>query len=460
MVPKPEGYPLSDRAHTAAWLAREGLRDIDERMAQAVRALVTRQFPRARRIAVLAGQGGNGRQAQAVARWYRETGLAVSLVRPGERGDPALAQSDVIVDGLIGAGLHGPLADPYRVLTEAAAASGRPVVAIDGPTGLGLDTGEAREGSLRATHTIACGVRAIGLMTGAGREYSGQVHVAEIGRAMERDSAAAWALGFGDLAALRPARRQDAHKGSVGTLAIAGGGPGMPGALRLGAEAALRAGAGLVIGLTHASHAPALAAAFPELIAVPALESPASLARARWLIVGSGLGRETFAQRVWQVAGACEKPLLVDGDGLYWLARAPERRPDWILTPHEGEAARLLGVSAAAIAGDRPSAVVRLQERYGGVCVLKGAGTLIADGDGLWLCPFGNAAMATAGMGDALAGIIGALAVQGLEASAAARLGVCVHALAGDRARASRGARGLLASDVIAEVPAVLETLC
>jgi len=461
-----QSYPLFDAASLARWLASgssPGLSpsEIDAAMAEAACRVVTYLAPRARRVGILAGGGGNGRQARALAEHYRPLGMQVLLMTPTKPpGIEDLRSCTVLVDGLIGTGLQGPLSGPYRDLVGAAQASGRPIVALDGPTGLDLDRGGAQEGALRASCTIFCGAPKIGAFTGSGPEFCGETMIAEGGVSTREVVPRGVVPGLSVLAALKPARPRHLHKDQAGALAIVGGDIGMPGAVRLAASAAFRVGAGLVMAAVHESHAGALAAACPELMAYPRPLNEALLARARCLVVGSGLGRRDFGRDAWSSVRAMPRPLVVDGDALYWLAQEPEYRTNWILTPHEGEAARLLGVSRPDIARDRPGAADALQGRYGGVCVLKGAGTLIASGDPLWLCPWGNPGMATAGMGDVLAGVIAGLVAQGLSLVDAARLGVFVHAGAGDRAAAQIGSVGLLASDVVACLPSALSALC
>ncbi|HUW98440.1 MAG TPA: NAD(P)H-hydrate dehydratase [Acidiferrobacter sp.] len=450
----------------AAWIARSiasslSVQVLDERMADGLCGAITRYFPSARRIALLVGGGGNGRQARALAHRYRETGIKTTLIFPGGDEDlESLRCHDVLVDGLIGTGLHGPLADGYRRLVDLARASRRPIVAIDGPAGLDLSKGAAVAGALRANYTLFCGQPKIGALTGAGREFCGALATIDLGIPTPPSTACAVVPDCAEIAALVPVRARHAHKEEAGVVAILGGDVDMPGAVQLAALAAYRVGAGLVIGCVHARNITRLAANLPELIAAEAPGTGMPLQRAHWLLVGSGLGRSEWGGQVWAAAQASDKPLLVDGDGLYWLSREPRRRTDWILTPHEGEAARLLGVTRPDVAADRLGAGRELQSRYGGVCVLKGAGTLIVSTEATWLCPFGHSGMATAGMGDALAGVIVSLAVQGSTATAAARLGVFLHAQAGDRAAITVGSRGLVTSDLIACLPHTLTALC
>jgi len=234
---------------------------------------------------------------------------------------------------------------------------------------------------------------------------------------------------------------------------VIGGAAGMGGAVRLAGEAALRAGAGLVTVAADARSLQALSTR-PELMS-HALAGPGDVApvieRATVIAVGPGLGLSAWAQEILAAALDSEKPLVVDADALNLLALAPaRRRANWVLTPHPGEAARLLGSTVADVQADRCAAARELQARYGGAVVLKGAGSIVQDEHGSgWLCDRGNPGMAAAGMGDVLTGAIAGIAAQCSDLALAARAGVFVHADAGDRAAGSAGERGLLASDVI-----------
>jgi NAD(P)H-hydrate epimerase len=233
----------------------------------------------------------------------------------------------------------------------------------------------------------------------------------------------------------------------------------MPGAARLAGEAALRTGAGLVTVATDAQSIASIITGRPELIC-NAVKSAAELERlvnvAAAVAIGPGLGHSRSARDFFGTVTGCGKAVVVDADALTLLAEKLLRRDDWILTPHPGEAARLLGTDAAAIQRDRLGSVRAIVARYGGVCVLKGAGTLVATKDSLpWVCDRGNPGMATAGAGDVLTGIIAALVAAGCELERAAAAGVLLHARAGDRA-ALGGERGLVAGDLIAELRAVV----
>jgi len=259
-------------------------------------------------------------------------------------------------------------------------------------------------------------------------------------------------LNLEDFADYLQPRAREAHKGNFGHLLIIGGAPGYSGAVMLAAEAALRVGSGLVSVATHPDHAGTLNLLRPEVMChgVDSGEALAALiAKATVLVLGPGLGRSAWSQRVFDQSCLSAKNTLVDADGLNWLSDKPLQKPNWILTPHPGEAGQLLKKSTEEIQQDRVSAVTLLQKKYHGWIVLKGAGTLVAGPDGsLAICTEGNPGMATGGMGDVLSGVLGGLMAQGLPPGIAARLGVVVHAMAGDLA-AKTGERGMIASDLM-----------
>jgi NAD(P)H-hydrate epimerase len=230
----------------------------------------------------------------------------------------------------------------------------------------------------------------------------------------------------------------------------------MPGAVRLAAESALRVGAGLVTVVTRPAHVAAVVAGRPELLCygmdLPFEGLTELLTNATVVVLGSGLGQSIWSEHLFEQVISAEVPMVVDADALNWLAREPRQCSSWVLTPHPGEAGRLLECSTMDIQQNRTQAINALQQRYGGVVVLKGAGTLLLSHDAsLMRCDAGNPAMASAGMGDLLSGMIAGFMGQGLTPWEAAQAGVLVHAVAGDRAVAKRGSRGLLASDLLSE---------
>lgn len=258
------------------------------------------------------------------------------------------------------------------------------------------------------------------------------------------------------------ARPRNTHKGDYGRVLAIGGDHGMPGAVRLAAEAAARVGAGLVSIATRSAHAAHISAQRPELLCYGvehANELRPLLSAASVVVIGPGLGQSPWARQLFSAVLETDLPCVVDADALNLLAAESVVRDAWVLTPHPGEAARLLACTGAEIQADRFNAVREVRRRYGGVVVLKGAGTLVAAGDEpVGICAGGNPGMASAGMGDVLSGVIAALIAQGLSLRDAARLGVWLHAEAGDRA-ASAGERGLLASDIMPHLRSLVNRL-
>ena len=465
------GYELMQRAAAACW--RE----------------LTRRWPKAQRLAVVCGPGNNGGDGFEIARLARAAGWTVTVSQLGEQNgnsDAAKARkawlkdkgtiqafskkslngADVIVDAIFGIGLsrapEGLALEGIESINEARR-RGACVLAVDLPSGLDADRGVAPGAAVVADVTVSFIGRKLGLYTGSGPELAGVVMFDDLqapAGVYRKIPVTAEALEPGLLAQALPKRRRTSHKGHHGHVLLVGGEQGTGGAILLAARAALRAGAGLVSVATHPAHAAALIAAQPELM-VHAVEDGRALRglfeRATVLAVGPGLGRSEWSRSLWAQALSARQPMVVDADGLNWLAENPARREDWILTPHPGEAGRLLGVSTAEIQSDRPAAVRELQKRYGGVAVLKGVGTLV-QGESLALCPHGNPGMAVGGTGDVLCGLIAGLLAQGLTPETAACTGVLVHALAGDRA-AQEGERGMLPSDLLDELRSFLNSL-
>jgi NAD(P)H-hydrate epimerase len=450
--------------------------ELMRRAAGAVFATLRRRWPDARRIAVLAGRGNNGGDALLVGHLALQHGLDVEAYAMSEAasGDADLARRiyreaegriapfaratglagfDVVVDGLFGTGLARAVEGEAAALIGRANASGCRVLAIDIPSGLSADTGMRLGAAIRAEATVSLVAWKRGLFTGDAADCAGARELAPLD---VPDSAYAGIapdamLIDGAIAHALPPRRGNVDKSHFGHVLAIGGDAGMGGAIRLAAEAALRCGAGLVSVATRGAHVTALLAGRPELMArdvddVRAID--ALIRRASVIAIGPGLGRHDWSVALWRAAIDAEKPLVVDADALNILAGVPRPLPDAVLTPHPGEAARLLGCETATIQADRFAAVRALAKRYSAVAVLKGAGSLVAAPDGrVAACPWGNAGMASGGMGDVLTGVIAALRAQGLSAWDAACAGVALHARAGDIA-AGDAPRGLVASDL------------
>ena len=452
------------------------------------RALV-RHWPGVRRVAVVCGAGNNGGDGFVVARLAREAGFAVRALMVGDPGRlgrdasamlgamraagvdaepfaaPALDGVSVVVDALFGTGLTRPVADAAADAIEAMNAAGAPVLAVDVPSGVDADTGSVRGVAVRASLTVTFIAPKRGLFTGAGPDHCGRLEHDALGvppALADRVPAGASRLDYDrlpDHPCLGP-RPRDAHKGDHGHVLVVGGDRGFAGAVRLAAEAAARVGAGLVSVATREVHAAAVSAMRPEVMS-RGVEDDASFealaGRATVVAVGPGLGRGEWGERMFANAlGRRAGLLVVDADALNHLAgagRSAPRRNDWVLTPHPGEAARLLGVSTGEVQADRFAAAAAIRERFGGVCVLKGAGTVVDAGPSrpVGVCVNGNPGMGTGGTGDVLTGVIAGLAAQGAGPADAAEVGVCVHGKAGDLA-ARAGERGLLAGDLVAEL--------
>jgi NAD(P)H-hydrate epimerase len=249
-----------------------------------------------------------------------------------------------------------------------------------------------------------------------------------------------------------PPRDHYSHKGHYGHVLIIGGDHGYTGAARLAGEAALRMGAGIVSVATRAEHAAFMSLSRPELMC-HGVESPEQLERllekASVVVIGPGLGQSDWAKMLFNKTLSAGKAMIIDADALNLLAKAPIANPHWILTPHPGEAARLLNCTTAEIEHDRFASVAAIQTQYDGIALLKGAGTLIASTNGCAISTTGNPGMATGGMGDVLTGVIAGLVAQGFSLKEAAQQGAYHHGLAADSAVEKKGVRGLLASDLM-----------
>lgn len=459
--------------------------ELMERAGAAVYAALRRTWPRARCITLLCGSGNNGGDGFVIARLAHTDGLDVRLIGRGkstrdgaasQARDAALAAgvelrefacehlvaADVIVDALLGTGLdrevNGESGDWIAAVNTVRA----PVLAVDIPSGLHADTGRVMGSAVTAALTVSFIGLKVGLFTGEGRAQCGRILFADLGvpaavyagllpAALRRDYSA--------MAGLLPRRRLTAHKGHFGHVLVVGGAPGFAGAARLAGEAAARVGAGLVSVATHVGHAATISQQRPELMTHGVADPGALrslLERASVVVVGPGLGQGDWARDLLAAVLESRRPLVVDADALNLLATEPLRRDDWILTPHPGEAARLLGDdgNAQTVQADRLAALAELQIRYGGAIVLKGSGTLVGAGQvPPLLCSDGNPGMASGGMGDVLSGVLGGLLAQfypqSLDLTSLAGLGVCLHAAAADVA-ARDGERGLLATDLFA----------
>ncbi|NND65739.1 MAG: NAD(P)H-hydrate dehydratase [Gammaproteobacteria bacterium] len=445
-------------------------------------------WPTAQRILVICGPGRNGGDGYVLARIAKEQHMDVDVVslspvsklkgdtrrvyedflRIGGKVEETLASRgrshDVVVDAIFGIGLGRSLEGVYKEAVRRLSVSKTPVMAIDLPTGLMADSGAINEVCLPATLTVTfIGLKA-GLYTGHGPAYAGKVALASLDAPHdvfdEVDNVARLLTGRRVARVLKP-RQRDAHKGLHGHVLVVGGGStSYPGAVLLTAEAALRAGAGKVTVAMNPAFITSVVARCPEVVAVP-ISRPSDieglLNQVDVVAIGPGLREDTWAEAMVRAVWPSRIPAVVDADALNCLARMPRKRRNWVLTPHPGEAARLLPdyEDIDEIQQDRLGAAETMSDRYGGVVVLKGAGTVVDDGRNIpWVCDRGNPGLATAGMGDVLTGLIAGILGQYGNCLDAAKIGVWIHATAADELAEDQGERGLMATDLLPYIQA------
>lgn len=444
---------------------------------------VARQaYPDARRWQIICGAGNNGGDGYVVARIAAEHGIAVSVVAissPENLGGDAAtaymdfaalggvladfagvldAEADLLFDGLLGSGLERDVEGQYAEVVDAMNAHPAPVIALDIPSGVHGDTGEVMGTAVHAAMTMTFVGLKSGLFLDGGPDRVGELQFSGLeipDECYNGESPILRRIDDDIVREVLPKRPRSAHKGDFGHVLVVGGGPGMPGAVRICGEAALRTGAGLVSIATHPSHSALIPIGRPELMChgvESADELQPLIAKASVVAIGPGLGTDSWSRSLLDAALASDLPVVADADALNLIADGRTRDGNWILTPHPGEAARLLGSGAGDVQADRRSALAALVDKLGGTIVLKGCGTLVSSAEGVpWSCSAGNPGMASPGMGDALTGIIAALRGQGCSEAVAAIAGVQIHAEAGDIA-AIAGERGLIVSDLIAEI--------
>ncbi len=456
------------------------------------------RWPQVRRLLVLAGAGNNGGDGYVVAALAAVEGLEVELVwlvapehlagAAAEAWQFAVAAdvpmvsfdefqsrsqsgAELVVDALLGTGLNRRVEGAWLEAIEWINCAGLPVLALDIPSGLDADTGTPLGAAVRADLTVSFVAVKRGLLTHQGPDHVGELVFDDLGAPAAEAAAGAAPeaeverIDIHRASSWLPRRAPSAHKGSNGHVLLIGGDLAMGGAIVMAAEAALRAGAGLVSVVTRSSHRPALLARRPEVMMTGTedgrVDLPALFDRASNVVLGPGLGLGDWSGNLWRAALAASEarglPLIVEADALRLRARGASgesgsRRDDWILTPHPGEAAALLGTEVEQVQRDRFATVAAIQRRFGGHCLLKGVGSLTCAPSRLprfKLCSEGNPGMASAGMGDVLSGIIAALHAQGLPLEDSLDCAVCVHGEAADLAAAQYGQRGLAATDLL-----------
>ena len=465
-------------------------------------------------VVIFCGRGNNGGDGLVVARYLRLHGIPVTVYMiQGSGGlreesatnkaileklgvqvlyvDPinlvavreALSTAGVVVDALLGTGLDRPVDGVYLAVIDAINDSGRPVLAIDLPSGINSDSGAVMGRAVRAIATVTFGYLKAGLLCYPGAAHAGMLNLVDIGLPplepdfVPIDNHAQWWLSTANLVRSGlPARPADSHKGTFGNLLTVAGSLGMVGAAVLAAKAALRTGVGLSVLATPRS----LVAHLPpqELICRPLPESDAGsishealplieseMEKADAVVLGPGISQDKQTVRfVQDIVTKITRPCIVDADALNAIAQNVECWPAeagrFVLTPHPKELSRLMGVSTQEIQSNRIAAANKAAAKFGCVVVLKGARSVVASPeDEIFINSTGNAGMATAGSGDVLSGVIGGLLAQGLGPLSAAVAGAYIHGAAGDLAAEELGEDGTIAGDILTFVPSVLAKL-
>lgn len=446
------------------------------------------RWPAAGRISIVCGVGNNGGDGFVIAELAAKASLDVEVILLGDRarladdaaacfarlegssvvvhgGVQDLDAPDVIVDALLGTGLDRDLSGDHAQAIACMNGDAAPVLSVDVPSGINASTGRRMGTAVAAALTVTFIGLKQGLMTGDAADFTGEIAFddLDVPPAVYRAvPATARLVQFANLRDRFKPRARTAHKGHYGHVLVVGGAPGFGGAVRMAAEAAARSGAGLVSIATDPSHAAALIQVRPELMChsiADASDLRPLLNRATIIAVGPGLGQSEWSNALLSVVRESALPTIMDADALNLLADDPDAQPARVITPHPGEASRLLQISTGEIQADRFAAAGALSETFGGVAVLKGAGTIVQTAHAVpRVIADGNPGMASGGMGDVLTGIIAGLAAQGFPLPEAATLGACVHAYAADQAVERDGERGLLASDLMPFIRSALNS--
>lgn len=438
-------------------------------------------------MVVLCGAGNNGGDGFVVAKLACEAGFNVTVFTLGDMDrlsdaakeayqaakeqniaicawsdDSEIEDTDVIVDALLGIGVSGEVRAPYLKAIQTINDADSYVLSIDLPSGIDADTGTVLGEAVYASLTVTFIGMKQGLLTGAALDYVGELNLSTLALedVIEQQAISALLLDEEALMSYLPVRTKCMHKGDLGHVLVVAGDVGMAGAARLCAEAALRVGAGAVTVATHAAHLPIILNGRPELMCVPVDNEQALkplLEKADVVVIGPGLSEGEWSSRLIKQVLAYQGTKIIDAGALSFLATQNEKISNAILTPHPGEAAKLLSTTSNDVQSDRFQAAINLVKQYADVVVLKGAGSLVQVLNALpEICCLGNPGMASAGMGDVLAGIIAGLCAQGSSNDEAAKTGVVLHALAADKAVSEMGEHCLLASDLYDYFPSCM----
>ena len=464
-----------------------------ERAGSASFEQLQQHWPNAQSILVLCGKGNNGGDGFVIARLAHLANMHVTVLLSCDvkqvKGDALRAyqnmisvgvtdivtenlieqvdlfSGDMIVDALFGIGFYGSLTSPIQQLVVAINANAADVLSVDIPSGLCASTGFVENTlAVMAKVTVTFIVYKQGLLTGQSANFVGELILADLllGNVFRQQVTCHHYFQkeypLYDGVSFLTKRLNTSHKGTIGQILAVGGGIGMPGAIRLASEAALRSGAALVAVCCHQDNQALVFNGRPELMLAPpdakTLANSLAVSKAKVFLLGPGLGQTEWSQNLFDliitsfINGKKNRNLVLDADGLMLLAKTSYFCSHWVLTPHPKEAATLLGCNTATIEANRFDAVQAIAKKYGGICILKGAGTLISDGETVVINSTGNAGMVSGGMGDVLSGIVAALILQTENYFVATCLAVYIHGAAGDIIAHKQGQRGMLASDL------------
>ncbi|CUA88106.1 bifunctional ADP-dependent NAD(P)H-hydrate dehydratase/NAD(P)H-hydrate epimerase [Pseudidiomarina woesei] len=460
-----------------------------QRAAQACLLAIQGQQPPPARVLILCGPGNNGGDGWVLARLAQQQGYQVQVAAAAPQsalakhaaaawhdlGQPSLALNklenhhfqaqDIVVDALLGSGLSRELDGEFKrvveLVNQCAEQYSNWVLSVDVPTGLNSDTGQPQPIAVYSHTTVTMVALKLGLVTGLAANYCGAIELADLGIATTfyKQPPSLRAISSQCAEQQLSPRRKASHKGNFGHLLIVAGGPGMSGAAVLAGQAALRCGAGKVSVACHPQSQQVIAMQQPELMVHSVTDDlQPLLAKADAVVIGPGLGQSAWAHQLVSTVAKWYGPVVWDADALNRLAELTLSKPaqsTWYFTPHPGEAARLLHTSTTEVNADRLTALTKLCQNFQAQVLLKGAGTLVQTSSQRWVCRRGSPALASGGSGDVLSGIVGALIAQGVATDSVLPLAAWLHAVAGELA-ARDGERGTLASDIIAELRALV----
>ena len=461
--------------------------ELMQRAANCVFQQLLLQWPNKQTVTVFCGAGNNGGDGYLIALLAYQQGLKVRVYQLGDirkqSGDALTARrqmesaglsaepysdsldeikADIIVDAIFGTGLERPVTGLWLSAIQQINRTNTKKIAVDIASGLHADTGCEMGEAVKADLTVTFIAQKLGLFTADGVGCSGSIYFDDLSipsANYEKVISQTALINSCSSKAVFRNRQKNSHKGMHGNVLIVGGAPGMSGAVMMAASAALRSGCGLVNVATHPTHAVMINHYQPEIMShgvTSSAELTPLIESADVIVFGPGIGQSDWAAELFECIVEADTPIVLDADGLNLLAKKPRNKNNWTLTPHPGETARLLSCHTSEVQANRFNAIASLQAKYGGVSVLKGAGTLISCGEKVNVCTAGNPGMASAGMGDILSGVLGSLIAQASQIESLnaslfdiVTYGVDLHSRAGDAAATQDGEKGLLATDLL-----------